>query len=157
VTRSHTGIRNVLDVAAEAQIAALDVTYVTRAYLTRHGAGPLAGELPDQPYAGIEDRTNVPNEFQGTLRFAHLDLDLLERTVRTDFADALAWPGIAARLDLAVSCLDQVGDAVSYVENGTLHTTAPGTLVDRLAVRLDAGVVYTAWGPTRATVRIRSR
>lgn len=92
VTRSHTGIRNALNVAAEAGIATLDVTYVTRAYLTRHGAGPLANELPDKPYAGIEDRTNVPNEFQGTLRFAHLDLDLLARTVRTDFADAPACP-----------------------------------------------------------------
>lgn len=157
VTRSHTGIRNALDVAVEAGIAALDVTYVTRAYLTRHGAGPLAHELPDKPYPGIEDRTNVPNEFQGTLRFAHLDLDLLERTIRTDFADALACPGIAARLDLAVSCLDQVGDAVSYVENGTLHTASPGTLVDRLASRIKAGVVYTARGPTRDTVTIRSR
>jgi len=157
VTRSHTGVRNALDVASEAGIAALDVTYVTRAYLTRHGAGPLAGELPDKPYAGIEDRTNVPNEFQGTLRFAHLDLDLLARTIRTDFADALACPGIAARLDLSVSCLDQVGDAVSYFENGTLRTASPGALVDRLAGRINAGIVYTAWGPTRDTVRIRPR
>ena len=157
VTRSHTGLRNALDVAAEAGIAALDVTYVTRAYLTRHGAGPLAGELPDKPYAGIEDRTNVPNEFQGTLRFAHLDLDLLERTIRTDFADVLAYSGITARQNLSVSCLDQVGEAVSYIENGTLQTASPGTLVERLARRLDAGVVYTAWGPTRDTVRVRSR
>jgi adenylosuccinate synthase len=157
VTRSHTGIRNVLDIAAEAGIAALDVTYVTRAYLTRHGAGPLANELPGKPYAAIEDRTNVPNEFQGTLRFAHLDLDLLARTVRTDFADALACPGIAARLHLAVSCLDQVGPAVTYVENGAPTTAEPDTLVDRLAGRLGAGTVYTAWGPTRDTIRVRPR
>jgi len=77
VTRSHTGIRNALDVAAEAGIDAVDATYVSRAYLTRHGAGPLSRELPGKPYPGIQDSTNVPNEFQGTLRFAHLDLDLL--------------------------------------------------------------------------------
>jgi len=153
VTRSHTGIRNALEVAAEAGIGALDVVYVTRAYLTRHGAGPLAHELPGKPYAGIEDRTNVPNEFQGTLRFAHLDLDLLVRTVRTDFADALLYPGIGARLQLAVSCLDQVGPALSYVEDGTLKSAAPAALAAHLAQRLGAGTVYTAWGPTRATVR----
>lgn len=152
VTRSHTGIRNALDVAAEAALDALDVTYVTRAYVTRHGAGPLANELADKPYAGIEDHTNVPNEFQGTLRFAHLDLDLLERTIRTDFADALARPGVAARLNLAVTCLDQVGPAVSFVENGTVKTTAPDTLAARLAARLGAHALYTAWGPTRNTV-----
>lgn len=155
VTRSHTGIRNALEVAAEAGIGKLDVTYVTRAYLTRHGAGPLSNELPGKPYAGIQDLTNVPNEFQGRLRFAHLDLDLLERSIRTDFADALLFPGVAATMSLAVSCLDQVGQAVSYVENGVLQTTAPGLLVDRLAGRLNAGVVYTAWGPTRESVRVQ--
>jgi adenylosuccinate synthase len=154
VTRSHTGIRNALEVAAEAGIDALDVTYVSRAYLTRHGAGPLSNELQGKPYAGIEDSTNVPNEFQGTLRFAHLDLDLLERTIRTDFADAMLYPGVAARLHLAVSCLDQVGEAVSYFEDGTLKTAAPGTLASHLGRRLDAGVVYTAWGPTRDAVRV---
>ncbi len=153
VTRSHTGIRNALDLAAEAGIGALDVTYVSRAYLTRHGAGPLANELPGKPYAGIRDSTNIPNEFQGALRFAHLDLDLLERSIRTDFADALLYPGVAATLNLALSCLDQVGQAVSYVEHGRLNTAAPGVLAARLAERLGAGVVYTAWGPTRDKVR----
>jgi len=152
VTRSNTGIRNALDVAAEAGIGLLDVTYVSRAYLTRHGAGPLAGELPGKPYADIQDSTNVPNEFQGTLRFAHLDLDLLAHTIRTDFAEAQACPGIAARLHLALTCLDQVGQAVSYREDGKLKTAAPGRLAGHLAAKLDASLVYTAWGPTRETV-----
>jgi adenylosuccinate synthase len=155
VTRSHTGIRNALDVATEAGIAALDVTYVSRAYLTRHGAGPLANELPGKPYPGVRDDTNVPNEFQGTLRFAHLDLDLLERTVRADFADARLAPGIATTLNLALSCLDQIGPAVSYVEDGELKTAPPAALAARLAERLDAAVTYTAWGPTRDTVRVQ--
>ena len=154
VTRSHTGIRNALEVAGEAGFEGLDVTYVTRAYLTRHGAGPLAGELPGKPYPGIEDRTNVPNEFQGTLRFAHLDLDLLVRTIRADFDDALPCPGIDATLNLAVTCLDQAGPALSYVEDGALRTAAPDALAAHLAARLGAGTLYTAWGPTRETVRI---
>lgn len=153
VTRSHTGIRNALDVAGEAGIETLTITYVTRAYLTRHGAGPLAGELPGQPYPGIEDRTNVPNEFQGALRFAHLDLDLLERTIRTDFADALARLGIGATLNLAVSCLDQVGAAVAYRENGKRKTTQPAALAGHLASRLGAGALYMAWGPSRDSIR----
>lgn len=153
VTRSRTGIRNALDVAREAGFEALAITYVTRAYLTRHGAGPLAGELPGKPYPGIEDRTNVPNEFQGTLRFAHLDLDLLVRTIRADFADALLDPGLSATLNLAVTCLDQAGPSLSYVEDGELQSLAPALLAARLARRLDAGAVYTAWGPSRDQVR----
>jgi adenylosuccinate synthase len=155
VTRSHTGIRNALEVAAGAGLDALDITYVSRAYLTRHGAGPLANELQEKPYIDIQDSTNVPNEFQGTLRFAHLDLDLLERTIRADFADALLHPGVAATLNLAVTCLDQVGQAVAYFENGILKTTAPGPLAAFLAGRLGASVIYTAWGPTRDAVRVQ--
>lgn len=157
VTRSHTGVRNALDVALDAGIDTLEISYVTRAYLTRHGAGPLANELPDKPYAGIEDNTNVPNEFQGALRFAHLDLDLLVRTIRADCADALHFPGIAAKFNLAVTCLDQVGPNVAFFEDGELKRAAPGMLVERLAARLGAGVVHTSWGPTRATVRVQSR
>lgn len=153
VTRSHTGIRNALEVAHEAGIGALDVTYVTRAYLTRHGAGPLANELPGKPYHGIEDRTNVPNEFQGTLRFAHLDLDLLVQTIGADFADALLFPGVKATVNLAVTCLDQVGPALSYVEGGVLKSAAPEALAVHLAGRLGAGVVHAAWGPTRLAVK----
>lgn len=155
VTRSHTGICNALDVATEAGIGTLDITYVTRAYLTRHGAGPLAGELPAKPYPGIEDPTNVPNEFQGTLRFAHLDLDLLERTIRTDFADAATCPGIAATMNLAVTCLDQVGLGVTYIEDGEPKTAAPGALASKLADRLGAGTLYTASGPSRDAVAKR--
>ena len=155
VTRSHTGIRNALEVAAEAGIDALDVTYVSRAYLTRHGAGPLANELPGKPYPGIRDDTNIPNEFQGSLRFAHLDLDSLERAVRADYADALRFARIATTLHLALSCLDQVGRAVSYVEDGALRTAPPAMLADRLAARLGAAVAYTAWGPTRDTVKVQ--
>ncbi|KQQ97159.1 adenylosuccinate synthetase [Massilia sp. Leaf139] len=152
VTRSHTGVRNAFEVAAEAGIDAIDVTYVSRAYLTRHGAGPLARELPGRPYAGIRDETNVPNEFQGALRFAHLDLDLLERTIRTDFRDALIYSAITARLELAISCLDQVGSSVSYFEDGELKAAAPEAMAAHLARRLCASALYTTWGPGRETV-----
>lgn len=153
VTRSHTGIGNALDVAMEAGIDAVDVTYVTRAYVTRHGAGPLPNEVHGKPYAAIDDRTNVPNDFQGTLRFAHLDLDLLACAIHTDFADARLFPGVTAALHVAMTCLDHAGPAVAYVEDGTLKRTSPGALAARVGERLEAGVLYTAWGPTRDTVK----
>jgi adenylosuccinate synthase len=154
VTRSNTGIRNALDVAVEAGIGALDVTYATRAYLTRHGAGPLANELPSKPYDGIHDATNIPNEFQGTLRFAHLDLDLLEQTIRADFADTVHAPAIAATLNVSVSCLDQVGDVVFYHEGRALKAATPKDLAARIAARLNADTIYASWGPTRDTIEI---
>jgi adenylosuccinate synthase len=102
VTHSHTGLTNVRDLCAEMGIDKLRATYVTRAYVTRHGAGPLPGEEPMPSW--VQDETNIPHEFQGTLRYAPLDVLSMERAI---IKDAGTVP-----LDLAVTCLDQAGDAI---------------------------------------------
>ena len=48
-----------------------EVVYVTRTYVTRHGAGPLPHEAGFDPLRrALHDRTNLPNEWQGSLRYA---------------------------------------------------------------------------------------
>ncbi len=86
VTHSKTGMHNVRLLAAQAGIAPADVTayYVSRTYLTRHGAGPLPGEQSDMQFA---DDTNAPHAYQGYLRFAPLNLDALYTRCREDFGD----------------------------------------------------------------------
>jgi adenylosuccinate synthase len=71
VTNSNTGMKNVEILCAQASIDKKEIYYVSRTYLTRHGAGPLPGE--DAAMA-FEDNTNAPNPFQGSLRFAPLDV-----------------------------------------------------------------------------------
>lgn len=63
----------------------MNVIYATRAYKTRHGAGPLKWELKNKPYENIIDPTNIPNEYQGTIRFAYLDLDILNEAIFKGF------------------------------------------------------------------------
>ena len=48
------------------KIEKVNVLYVTRTYLTRHGAGPLENE---DPSIKLLDTTNVNNNWQGTIRF----------------------------------------------------------------------------------------
>ena len=55
--------------------ADVDMTYVTRSYLTRHGNGPMDGV--DAKVALEVDVTNQPNPWQGTLRFAYFNEDAL--------------------------------------------------------------------------------
>lgn len=74
VTRSHTGMHNVRLLCAQAGIDDIDTYYVSRTYLTRHGAGPLPGEDRSLRY---DDDTNVPHPYQGSLRFAPLDTTAL--------------------------------------------------------------------------------
>ena len=62
-----------------------EIVYITRSYLTRHGAGPLPNEkLWDNYGISVQDLTNRPNEWQGSLRFAP------HGTVVEFFADASA-------------------------------------------------------------------
>jgi adenylosuccinate synthase len=76
VTHSNTGMTNVNILCQQAGITDKEIYYVSRTYLTRHGAGPLPGEDPNLHY---EDNTNIKNQFQGALRFAPLDNKLKER------------------------------------------------------------------------------
>ena len=126
----------------------LDVTYVTRAYLTRHGAGPLPRERPEKPYPGIVDTTNVPNEHQGALRFAWLDLDLLGRAIHADLSDAAAYPALAVNAGLAITCLDQLsGEAARYYRGGIQRRSSLDTFVVAATEAVGLDRLLLSFGP----------
>ena len=59
--------------------------YVSRTYLTRHGAGPFAvPERKDPPFGEKPDETNKPNDFQGAIRYAKLSGDWDFHAMRDD-------------------------------------------------------------------------
>lgn len=74
VTHSKTGMHNARLLCAQLGIKDVQAYYVSRTYLTRHGAGPLPSEDAAMAY---EDSTNMPHAYQGSLRFAPLDLKAL--------------------------------------------------------------------------------
>src|SRR5882672_722498 len=119
VTHAHTGLRNVVALVDGLD---LEVIYVTRAYATRHGPGPFPREVNGLRYA---DATNVPNDWQGTLRFGHLDLDLLVKSVRHDLTHAHR----PVRVGLAITCLDQVTPATVVWYEGHRWEVTPDRLV----------------------------
>lgn len=106
VTRSNTGIKNVLTLCEELSIDKLTATYVTRTYLTRHGAGPLKDELPEHPY-GAKDLTNIAHPFQGNLRYATLDSEGLLSRVREDYSLAVT-SRVSVSPRLAITHVDEV-------------------------------------------------
>lgn len=81
VTHSNTGMKNVDILCAQAGIVQKEIFYVSRTYLTRHGAGPLPGE---DSSLSFEDNTNTQTAFQGKLRFAALDPDSLRARCKAD-------------------------------------------------------------------------
>jgi adenylosuccinate synthase len=81
VTRSNTGSTNARILCAQAGIEDIDFHYVSRTYLTRHGAGPLPGEDPEMSFY---DDTNHEHAWQGKLRFAPLDHAALHQRCSED-------------------------------------------------------------------------
>lgn len=64
----------------------IEVVYVTRSYITRHGFGFLKDEVnSDQINNWMFDQTNQFNEFQGGLRYATLYPHDLLRRINNDF------------------------------------------------------------------------
>lgn len=110
LTPSHT-----TSLASARRIAALpgetdaEILYVTRAYLTRHGAGPFPTECPKARInADMVDRTNVPNPHQQSLRYGLFDGDaVLERVRRDRDATRKALP--AVKTAVLVTHLNETG------------------------------------------------
>ncbi len=150
VTRSHTGIRNILPLAEEAGIETLNVTYTTRAYATRHGAGPLPNELPQPPYPRIKDETNVVNDWQGAIRFGWLDADLLAASIKQDLSDNRS--KLRLKTGLAVTCIDQVEEQATYFADGLLKTAGRDDVAALLQRSTGAEFLITSRGPSRAHV-----
>lgn len=82
VTRSNTGMVNIRVLCAQAGIKDIETYYVSRTYLTRHGAGVLPGEDSRMTF---EDLTNQPHEWQGRIRFAPLNYGYLRQRCAVDY------------------------------------------------------------------------
>ena len=152
VTRSKTGLHNVATLMRAGGLAALRAVYVTRWYLTRHGAGPFPTEVAERPAPAITDSTNIPNDWQGSLRFGLLDLEGLARALRQDLAQPL---GVAVDPCLALTCLDQALEQVPWRPSSALPEERTDLALFPDVVRTGTGldVRYLASGPTRITVR----
>lgn len=71
VTASRTGLQNPCRFLKRYDLFLDEVIYVTRSYVTRHGAGPLSYECNAEELGDLKsDRTNVENPWQGRLRYA---------------------------------------------------------------------------------------
>lgn len=148
VTRSNTGIENMAAIAREAGIGRIEATYATRAYLTRHGAGPMPDERDISGWFEVVDETNVPNPWQSAIRYGLLDLDLLAETIAADVVKA---DGVELGLLVAVSCLDQARGGVPHLSYGIVAILPPARFVEEVATRLGADRSIGLWSPGRSS------
>ncbi len=129
LTRSNTGAQNVATLCKKWGVDTVDAVYVTRSYATRHGPGPFPGEIKGWL---MPDRTNAPNDWQGTMRFGSLNENLMYETISSDLTHLDGMHGTPA---LAVTHLDQ------------FNINAVG-----LSARMGFDRTYLSFGPTRENV-----
>jgi adenylosuccinate synthase len=159
LTPSDTGLRNVDVLLAEIGYHdKVDVYYVTRTYITRHGAGPLPHERVWVPKEWSDD-TNVENTWQQKLRFAPFDLDHFVTHVHRDLVSNSR--GRAFVPHLAVTHCDQTPlisartGAPGTIEGWERGQLDPDTFVDRLLHATHFQDALMSFGPTAADIRPR--
>jgi adenylosuccinate synthase len=119
VTRSNTGLQNVIPMLEKLRIDRLKAIYMIRPYLTRHGAGPLPGEGKKIPFI-INDETNKHGQWQGSLRVAPTNTALITSAIDKDISDAGSF-----NVDphIGISCTDQAKIKVTLNQLSDLDYT----------------------------------
>ncbi len=146
VTRSNTGLQNVMPLLDQLEINELRVIYMMRPYLTRHGAGPLPGEVKELTGIKVIDETNTTKPWQEHLRFAPFNADIIKFAIDTDLKEARAIDNIKIEPYIGISCVDQgkPSDLLKAVQMGfplALHGHGPRR--DQYQLRKDFKTIGT--------------
>ena len=157
VTRSRPGLLNITKLLVEAQLNSelLDAYYITRSYMTRHGAGPLEFETCSgfrvHDWNGREH--NETNPHQGVFRYGLLDPYIIAKRIFEDLQDS--HQDVMVIPKLALTCLDQLSpsEPTKIVGHDVTSVSLPRVLSEmtRLPIELES------FGPTRDTVEVNDR
>ena len=112
VTASRTGLTHPAAFCRKHKLPLQRALYVTRSYVTRHGAGPLPCECGRKSLGRIaDDATNRPNPWQGSLRYARHPgaADFL-----SPVADDLRAANAAPQAELLVTHLNETDGRVVF-------------------------------------------
>ena len=97
-TPSITGVESASKILDRALLrpCLINAVYVSRTYMTRHGAGPFPSECDTHALSDLigKDHTNVPNPWQGSIRYGKLDPKALVSRIKMDFSGRLGAPGL---------------------------------------------------------------
>lgn len=87
-TPSRTGLCRVSDMINKTfNNADVEVCYISRTYLTRHGRGAMESEIANyREKNNLTDFTNIPNIFQGSLRYGEINFNKLYDRIEEDFS-----------------------------------------------------------------------
>lgn len=127
--------------------------YVTRSYITKHGAGPLhnEGELLI-PLINDEHEQNHLNPWQGSFRTGLLDFDFIEYAIEADAMDVFEHSGgMHDKTYLVITCMDQIVEPLMTITDEDGFKAAIPLLPELFAGIVD--VVLTNNSPESSTIK----
>lgn len=159
VTRSVTGLASSVRAAAECGRTTVRPVYMTRSYVTRHGAGELLYEGLPITDRELVDETNVHNDWQGTIRYAPLNLHALSWFIREDMkrgeAVAQLFGVEVLPPKLFVTCMDQLDEYVRIVtRNKDVLRMRSVKLLGYVEKVMGIEVCAASYGPSAADVQL---
>lgn len=152
VTYAHTGMENVITLVNDyslLDVKEINAIYVTRPYITKHGFGPFINEVASLDNIIDTDKTNMPHEYKGKVRYAPLDLDIIVDAIKTDVNKCKK---LKVNLDIAVTCLDHVSGMVNYRRGQREFQSTKSSFPSIIADELNAKHIYTSCGPKRKDI-----
>jgi len=116
LTPSNTGLLDVATIISktdELKDSEVEAFFITRSYKTKHGAGIFVEENNEIKSAyGLYDRTNQPNEFQGTLKYGLLNTGRMKRLI-LEQADIFRYQtSNKLTISMVITHLDQTNDGI---------------------------------------------
>ena len=115
LTPSHTGLTNIVDwINSLSSDINVEVIYVTRSYITRHGNGNLQYSTNMNELGLSEgDKTNTYNDYQGNIRYGYLDVQSMLSRIDEDFSKLSR----AAKKSLSITWLDKTDGLIRSANN----------------------------------------
>lgn len=130
VTASNTGVEWAIDflriISMQGLVVEdLEVCYVSRTYMTRHGKGRFDTECDPAEISEqiMEDKTNIWNPHQGCIRYGKLDLEDMVNRCKKDFSDNIGSFEKVARMSFAFTHADEyepqgIRSYANYISTG---------------------------------------
>lgn len=160
LTTSDTGTGNAIDLINRLEgNVSINVYYLMRCYMTRHGNGRFDTEITDihkYPRNIVYDNTNEDNEWQGSLRYGYLDIDQIMKYILMDINYVKYMAKYKdAKFSVVVGHLDQLKDGIILGDiSGNTKISNIFDLRDIIMECNDIECVYVSNGNTRESTNI---
>lgn len=130
VTFARTGLTNIAELIPRGDTE-LHVFFVSRSYMTRHGAGSLEDEYSTRPDFIQKDATNETNAWQGDFRYAPYNNRLLSWARRRAINDSRL---TKVRAHVVTTHLDEVKQG-EFVEDSEIVSFGPTRNDVKISIR----------------------